>query len=42
MLFIFVQKCIETLEAEDNGIRVEGGAVNHLEVPKGHQGDVEV
>ena len=42
MILIFVQKCIETLEAEDDGIQVQGSAENHLEVPKGYQVDVEV
>ena len=43
MIFIFfVQKCIETLEAEDVGIQFQGGAENHLEVPQGYQGDTEV
>ena len=42
MIFIFAQKCIETLEAEDDGIQVQGGAENHLEVPQGYQSDAEV
>ena len=42
MIFIFVQRCIEILEAEDDGVQVQGDAENCLEVPQGYQGNTEV
>ena len=38
----FVQKYIETLEAEDDDTQVEGGTENCMEGLQGDQGDVQV
>ena len=42
MLSIFVQKCVETLETEDDDTQVQGGAENHMKVQKGYQGNVQI